>query len=167
MGSLASAVAGRLAAAKGELEPARAQLERAVVLARRGNSRPEQIYALAALAPILATAGEADAAAEALEDARQVLKGAPSPGLFAHMLNDVERRLRGRSAPEATAAEELSEREMSVLRLLGTELSTAEIGDQLYISRNTVKTHIRGIYRKLDADTRAVAVERARERRLL
>ena len=56
---------------------------------------------------------------------------------------------------------------MSVLRLLGSELSIAEIGDELYISRNTVKTHVRGIYRKLDADTRAAAVARARELRLL
>ena len=87
--------------------------------------------------------------------------------MFAHLLNDVERRLRGRAARAGAAVEELSEREMSVLRLLGTELSIAEIGDQLYISRNTVKTHIRGIYRKLDADTRAVAVARARELRLL
>ena len=63
--------------------------------------------------------------------------------------------------------DELSTREMSVLRLLGSELSIAEIGDELYISRNTVKTHVRGIYRKLDADTRAGAVARARELRLL
>jgi LuxR family maltose regulon positive regulatory protein len=166
MGSLAGAVAGRLAAERGELEPARERLERALVLARRGNSRPEQIYALAMLAPILATAGDGEAAAAALRDARQALKGAPTPGLFAHLLNDVERRLRGR-APSDAEAEALSEREMSVLRLLGSELSTAEIGDQLYISRNTVKTHIRGIYRKLDADTRASAVARARELRLL
>src|SRR3954452_308739 len=44
MGSLASAVAGRLAAEAGDLEAARERLERAVVLARRGASRPEQIY---------------------------------------------------------------------------------------------------------------------------
>jgi LuxR family maltose regulon positive regulatory protein len=54
-----------------------------------------------------------------------------------------------------------------VLRLLGSELSIAAIGDELYISRNTVKTHIRGIYRKLDADTRAAAVARARALGLL
>jgi LuxR family maltose regulon positive regulatory protein len=166
MGSLACAVAGRLAAERGELDGARVLLERALVLARRGESRPEQIYALAVLAPLLATAGQTEAAAAALRDARQALKGAPSPGMFAHMLNDVERRLRGR-APAGSAVESLSEREMSVLRLLGSELSTAEIGDQLYISRNTVKTHIRGIYRKLDADTRALAVARARALRLL
>ena len=60
-------------------------------------------------------------------------------------------------------SEELSSREMSVLRLLGSELSVAEIGEELYISRNTVKTHVRGIYRKLDAESRADAVARAKE----
>jgi LuxR family maltose regulon positive regulatory protein len=166
MGSLSSAVAGQLAAASGDLEHAREQLERAVVLARRGAARPEHIYALAALAPVQATMGEADAAGETLRAARQALKGSPSPGLFPHLLNDVDRRLRGRSAADTRApgeVEELSAREMAVLRLLGSELSIAAIGDELYISRNTVKTHVRGIYRKLDADTRAAAVARARE----
>ena len=56
---------------------------------------------------------------------------------------------------------------MSVLRLLGSQLSIAEIGDQLFVSRNTVKTHVRGIYRKLDVETRAGAVAQARALRLL
>jgi LuxR family maltose regulon positive regulatory protein len=170
MGSLSSAVAGQLAAGDGDLEHARERLERAVVLARRGAARPEHIYALAALAPVQATLGEADAAGETLRAARQALKGSPSPGLFPHLLNDVDRRLRGRSAADTRATgevEELSTREMAVLRLLGSELSIAAIGDELYISRNTVKTHVRGIYRKLDADTRAAAVARARELGLL
>jgi DNA-binding NarL/FixJ family response regulator len=141
-----------------------------VVLARRGAARPELIYALAALAPVQATLGESDSAAETLRAARGALKGSPSPGLFPHLLNDVDRRLRGRSRAGARSTgevEELSAREMAVLRLLGSELSIAAIGDELYISRNTVKTHVRGIYRKLDADTRAAAVARARELRLL
>ena len=170
MGSLSLAVAGQLAAGAGDLEHARERLERAVVLARRGAARPELIYALAALAPVQATLGESDSAAETLRAARGALKGSPSPGLFPHLLNDVDRRLRGRSAAEARSTgevEELSAREMAVLRLLGSELSIAAIGDELYISRNTVKTHVRGIYRKLDADTRAAAVARARELRLL
>ena len=88
--------------------------------------------------------------------------------MFPHMLNDVDRRLRGRAdAAGPGEVEELSAREMSVLRLLGSELSIADIGQELFISRNTVKTHVRGIYRKLDADTRAVAVARAKELRLL
>src|SRR6185437_8949720 len=55
MGSLASAVAGQLAAEAGDLDEARRRLERSVVLADRGSARPERIYALAALAPVEAT----------------------------------------------------------------------------------------------------------------
>jgi LuxR family maltose regulon positive regulatory protein len=163
------AVAGQLAADSGDLDPARERLERAVVLARRGAARPEQIYALAALAPVQATMGDADAATATLRSARVTLRESPSPGLFVHLLDDAERRLRGKPASQSDdgQVEELSSREMSVLRLLGSELSVAQIGDELFISRNTVKTHVRGIYRKLDAETRAAAVARAKELGLL
>jgi LuxR family maltose regulon positive regulatory protein len=167
MGSLATAVGGQLAARAGDLDRAKALLERAVVLATRGAARPEHIYALAALAPVQATLGE-DGAAATLRAARTTLRESPSPGLFVHLLDDAERQLRGKAAPRpAEEVEELSPREMSVLRLLGSELSIAEIGDQLFISRNTVKTHVRGIYRKLDVETRAGAVAQARALRLL
>jgi LuxR family maltose regulon positive regulatory protein len=63
--------------------------------------------------------------------------------------------------------EALSTRELAVLRLLPTGLSQREIGDRLYVSMNTVKTHLRNVYRKLDAATRADAVARARELGLL
>ena len=171
MGSLAQAVAGRLAAERGELQEAQQRLERAVVLADRGSARPERIYALAALAPVQATLGEHEEAVATLRRARAALRDAPSPGTLPLMLDDVERRLRGR--PQSTLrsagaeAEELTAREMSVLRMLASELSLAEIGDALYVSRNTVRTHVRGIYRKLDADTRASALSRARELGLL
>ncbi len=58
--------------------------------------------------------------------------------------------------------EPLSERELEILRLLPTQYTNREIGDQLSISPNTVKFHVRGIYRKLEADRRTEAVERAR-----
>ena len=86
----------QLAADAGDLEEARERLERAVVLAVRGAARPEHIYALAALAPIQSTLGDADAAAATLRTARLALRGSPSPGMFPHLLNDVDRRLRGR-----------------------------------------------------------------------
>jgi LuxR family maltose regulon positive regulatory protein len=54
-----------------------------------------------------------------------------------------------------------------VLELLPTHLSTAAIGEALHISRNTVKAHLRTIYRKLDVATRADAVERATRHGLL
>ncbi len=58
--------------------------------------------------------------------------------------------------------EVLSEREMQVLVLLPTHLSNPEIASRLYVSTNTVKTHIRNIYRKLFVGSRSEAVERAR-----
>ena len=50
-----------------------------------------------------------------------------------------------------------------MLRLLPGPLSRREIADALYVSPNTVKTHAKGIYRKLDAASREDAVARARE----
>ena len=153
---------------------ARERLERAVVLARRGAARPEHIYALAALAPMQATLGDADAAAATLREraaraarrrrARACSRTCSTTSSAACAAGRRERR---------AEVEELSAREMSVLRLLGSELSIAEIGEELFISRNTVKTHVRGIYRKLDADdarrrgraSRARALRRVRRER--
>ena len=59
--------------------------------------------------------------------------------------------------------EPLSERELDVLRLLAAGLSNREIAQQLYLSVNTVKTHIRSIYGKLGVHSRMQAVNRARE----
>ena len=57
--------------------------------------------------------------------------------------------------------EEPSAAELAVLRGLATDLSRREIGARLYISLNTVKTHIRELYRKLGVTSRAEAVARA------
>ena len=61
----------------------------------------------------------------------------------------------------------LTEREEAVLRLLRGTLSLREIGQELFLSNNTIKTHTRAIYRKLGATTRAEAVERGYEAGLL
>ena len=49
-----------------------------------------------------------------------------------------------------------------MLRLLRTDLTQREIGEQLYVSFNTVKTHTKSIFRKLDVSTRSDAIVRAR-----
>jgi LuxR family transcriptional regulator, maltose regulon positive regulatory protein len=51
-------------------------------------------------------------------------------------------------------AEDLSGRELAVLRLLATDLTQREIGEALYVSFNTVKTHVKSIFRKLDVAVR-------------
>lgn len=65
------------------------------------------------------------------------------------------------------ALEPLSEREEVVLRYLSTSLSKAEIASEMLVSVNTVKTHMKNIYRKLDVTDRAQAVRRARTLRLV
>ncbi len=70
------------------------------------------------------------------------------------------RELRARAVTLSGAA--VSEAEMRVLRLLPTPLTLREIGDRLYLSLNTVKTHTRSLHRKLGVSCRSEAVERAR-----
>jgi len=82
---------------------------------------------------------------------------------------DLLRRMSGqhdRPLP-ASLVEALTEREQVVLRYLASTLSNAEIAAQLYLSVNTVKTHQRMIYRKLDAAGRRDAVSRAKQLGLL
>jgi LuxR family maltose regulon positive regulatory protein len=77
--------------------------------------------------------------------------------------------LEGAAARQAaeSLSEPLTESETRVLRLLATDLSKREIGNELYISVNTVKTHVKHLYAKLDVGTRRQAVERARALGLL
>jgi ATP/maltotriose-dependent transcriptional regulator MalT len=168
MGALVHAANGRLAEGTGDFALARTHLERAVTLARRGVARPELVYSLHALAPVRASTGDPDGARGALREAKRTLAECPAPAALAHLVADTERRLRGKAAhATATPEDELSARELEVLRLLPSQMSFREIGNALYVSHNTVKTHVRRIYRKLGADTRAEAVARARELRLI
>jgi LuxR family transcriptional regulator, maltose regulon positive regulatory protein len=72
-----------------------------------------------------------------------------------------------RDQPPSPPAEELSPTELRVLRYLPTNLSRPEIASELSVSVNTVNTHVRNIYAKLQARDRSSAVQRARELRLL
>jgi LuxR family transcriptional regulator, maltose regulon positive regulatory protein len=64
-------------------------------------------------------------------------------------------------------ASSLSTAELRLLPLLATHLSFPEIGQRLYVSRNTVKTQAVSIYRKLGTSSRSEAVQRLREIGLL
>jgi LuxR family maltose regulon positive regulatory protein len=90
----------------------------------------------------------------------------------AALLADILDAMRGSSispAKESSLAdiEALSPSELRVLRYLPTNLSRPEIASALSVSVNTVNTHIRNIYAKLQAQDRSAAVQRARELRLL
>jgi LuxR family maltose regulon positive regulatory protein len=102
---------------------------------------------------------------------RQILEPLPDPGNGLERLAKTEKMLRLRVTRARAAASapfwELSERELAVARLLPSELSQREIAAELYVSFNTVKTHVRSIFAKLGVSSRAEAVERARELGLL
>ncbi|RKR87520.1 LuxR family maltose regulon positive regulatory protein [Micromonospora pisi] len=82
---------------------------------------------------------------------------------------DGDRRERGGrlTASVPGLGEPLTDRELTVLRYLQSILSNVEIASELSVSVNTVKTHVRNIYRKLDATRRREAVRRARELHLI
>ena len=61
----------------------------------------------------------------------------------------------------------LSDRELNALKLLAEDLSNQEIADKLFISLNTVKTHLKNIFLKLEVDNRSGAVAKAKEMGLI
>ena len=115
-------------------------------------------------------AREAGAPAEAEElhaRAERQLAACPDPGFLRRRVAPGPARDPNQAATGSDSADELSERELAVLRLLSSQLSLREIGNELYVSQNTVKTHTRNIYAKLRVSSRQQAVRRARELGLL
>jgi LuxR family maltose regulon positive regulatory protein len=157
--------AAELARARGELREARAEAEHALNIARRGGLRLDTAYGLLALARIAQQAADADEARELRARAQRQLAACPDPGFLRAWIATDDAA--SRRSPAADSADELSERELTVLRLLSSRLSLREIGNELYVSLNTIKTHTRNIYAKLRVGSREQAVARARELGLL
>jgi LuxR family transcriptional regulator, maltose regulon positive regulatory protein len=163
--SLAAIAVGAVLAGQGRFEDARSELERALRSRRQwfGISQWPTIENLLRLAPVRLELGDLPGALALLDEAREILTSFPDgAGAQLNRLERLERRLAGlpRARP---AAEPLTEREQAVLRLLRGTLSTRQIGQELYLSGNTIKTHTRSIYRKLGVSTRPDAVQRGRE----
>jgi LuxR family transcriptional regulator, maltose regulon positive regulatory protein len=160
--------AGHCARARGELAEAREAIERGLDLARRGGLRLDTVYGLLALADLAAVGGARPRARELHERAERQLAACADPGILRDRFASVQRETvtRGitRSRP---VADDLSERELAVLRLMPSQLSLREIGDEMYVSFNTAKTHARNVYAKLRVSSRSDAVARARELHLI
>jgi LuxR family transcriptional regulator, maltose regulon positive regulatory protein len=109
----------------------------------------------------------------AMTGALNLLDAVPShETAHAALVTDIAEVIRGSSLapdhePSPAEIEPLSPSELRVLRYLPTNLSRPEIAGQLSVSVNTVNTHIRNIYAKLQAQDRSAAVRRARKLRLL
>jgi LuxR family maltose regulon positive regulatory protein len=97
----------------------------------------------------------------------RVRHGTDHRALVAELIAALERRSASTELTLPELLEPLSDREQAVLRYLPTMMSNAEIASELFLSVNTVKTHLKAIYRKLGATRRRDAVERARRVELL
>jgi LuxR family maltose regulon positive regulatory protein len=154
---------GCLCVARGDLDDARPFLERAVAVIPRAASWPWLTIQLRVLAGRVAIAiGELTLAGSLLGEARRELARYPDAGILPRLLAQEERALEEARGGQGVLREPLTAAEQRVLDLLGTHLTVEEIGGSLYVSRNTVKGHLRSIYRKLDVNSRAAAVARAR-----
>ncbi len=151
----------------GRLEAAREELDRALEVARRGSGPIENIHAMVASGLAARARGDHDAARVHIGDARSMVLSCTDPGPVVYSLvKKAEGRMpmaRGSTGVASPMIADFSEREIDVLRLLGGELSQREIGEALFISFNTVKTHSKSVYRKLGVGQRHDAVARARE----
>ena len=83
--------------------------------------------------------------------------------LISTILDTLAWRAGAQRGPAAPLRDELSDAELRVLEDLPSNLTASEIASELVVSANTVRTHMRHIYAKLDAHSRSEAVARARE----
>ena len=136
--------------AQGDIPPALVSLERALTLAE-----PEGYVRL------FVDEGQPMAA---------LLREAAKHGITPNYVNQLRAafgKVKGRRPITQLLIEPLSERELEVLRLLGTELNGPEIARELVVSLNTMRTHTKNIYNKLGVNNRRAAVRRAEELDLL
>ena len=162
--ALAAAVSARLHLRQGETGLARAALERADALSVR-LTHVLPWYAMQTCLEL----GRAELAFVDAEGARALLDRAaaiarrrPGLGRLEAELETLQGEVNALAAHAGRPAG-LTAAELRLLPLLTTHLSFREIAEQLYVSRNTVKTQAISVYRKLDASSRSEAIARARE----
>jgi LuxR family maltose regulon positive regulatory protein len=161
---------GLAAERDGDLARAETSMARSLVLYRRGQAPVETANALLRLARVHHVQRLDVVARAEVEEARMLVRSCPDPGpRILRLIARAHARLRSRvrAAPPPAESDELSQRKLGVLRLLASNLTQREIGTELYLSLNTVKSHTRSIFRKLGVSGRDQAVARARELELI
>jgi LuxR family transcriptional regulator, maltose regulon positive regulatory protein len=158
---------GRALAGQGELAEAEVQLERALELFEVDSMGLHHALTLLVLASVRHGRGDRPGARALADQARELVEHFTDPGMLASLLEQAEEALGSRPRRPRQMAAPLTERELVVLRLLPTRLSTRDIGRELYVSPNTVRSHVQAIYRKLQVNSRAEAVTQARQLGLL
>jgi LuxR family maltose regulon positive regulatory protein len=148
---------------RGDRLDADAAAARAVEVSERGAGPVERAFALVVHADVRRALDDRAGSVSLAASARRWIEQTPEHGILDELLSDIEESGLTHSRVRLGDRDELSQRELAVLRLLPTQLSLREIGSALYVSQNTVKTHAKNIYRKLGVSNRADAIARARE----
>jgi LuxR family transcriptional regulator, maltose regulon positive regulatory protein len=161
--SLAHVALALACMALGRLDEAEREALRGEFLRRSPQPTVGHAHALLVLAQVRVARSKLVLAASDLGRAQRMIAGFPDPGRLPAITAAVEQSLATARADvgHRPIVEEPSAAELAVLRCIATGLSRREICAQLYISLNTVKTHTRELYRKLDATSREDAVARA------
>ena len=131
---------------------------------------PAPWYAVAtrvALARTMLRLGDATASRTVLSQAGRLLHAVADAPLAARWVEDGQRQADTFVTTALVGPASLTNAELRVLRLLPTHLSFREMGLNLNVTANTVKTHAHAVYRKLDASSRSEAVVQARDIGLL
>jgi LuxR family transcriptional regulator, maltose regulon positive regulatory protein len=163
------AAAARMALHQGDRPRAGAELTRAQRL------RPALTYAVPHLAVQARTEltqvhlalADLAGARTLMREVDQILRRRAGLGVFARQAEDLRAELSHARSSPALGASALTAAELRLLPLLSTHLSFPEIGAEMFLSRNTVKSHAHSIYRKLGTFSRSQAVARAVELGLL
>ena len=92
-----------------------------------------------------------------------LLRRRPEMGTLAGQASSLRARLSEQSSASGPAASALTAAELRLLPMLSTHLSIPEIAGEMSLSRNTIKSEVNSIYRKLEASSRSQAVARSRE----
>jgi len=164
-GGWAYATLGAALAAAGRSREADELLGRGIERLRSGAQPLVLIQALLAHAAVREAVGAHADARSLVNEARRMVYECADAGILSSRVDDVAHAVARRSG--VPSYRELTGRETEVLHLLEKGLSKREIGRSLYLSFNTIHSHTRSIYRKLDASTRDEAIRHARERGLL
>jgi LuxR family maltose regulon positive regulatory protein len=152
---------GQALLALGRPKDAERELERAELLRRAPEPRLDHVHSLLALAAVHTARGRLTLARAELDAAGEKLDAFADVGRLASLAAEGERALDEARSGAERAVEPPTLTELSILRLLATDLSQREIGDELFVSLNTVKTHTRNVYAKLGVNSRQAAVRQA------
>jgi LuxR family transcriptional regulator, maltose regulon positive regulatory protein len=160
---LAFAVAARLAVHRGDLTEADRQLTQAM------RARPTCTFVLPwlavrarlQLAKVYWATGDQSTARTLLREIDDVLFNRPALGALIEEVSEFRRIVTSSTHMGATGGSPLSPAELRLLPYLQTHLTFGEIGERLFVSRNTVSTEVASIYRKLNVSSRNDAVQHA------